>query len=301
MAGKQIYTVPDEDHHKRLDIFLSQRLKDRISRSKLQRLILENDVLVDGRPQKNNYRVRAGQSVQVDIPQGQELKLVPENIPVNIVYEDDDVVVVDKPAGMVVHPAVGNWTGTLVNALLHKSGKLSELGLPLRPGVVHRIDKDTSGLLVLAKTDEAYLSLAKQFKQRWVKRKYLAIVSGVVAQDEGMVEVPIGRHPTNRKQMTVTYNKGKQAVSIYKVVKRYSSFTLLEVRLKTGRTHQIRVHMAHIGHPVLGDAKYSKQHHLINRQALHAATLGFTHPRTGKLVEFESPLPFDMRKALEGK
>ena len=299
MAGKEIFKVPAEYKGKRIDLFLSQHLKDRLSRVKIQKLISENNVRIDGQPHKNNYRLREGQTIEIEIPQGQELKIEPENIPVNVVYEDDDVIVVDKPAGMVVHPAVGNWTGTLVSALLYKSGKLSELGLPHRPGVVHRIDKETSGLLVLAKTDAAYLGLAKQFKNRTISRKYLAIVQDVVAQEEGLIEVPIGRHPVHRKQMAVSFTKGKNAISTYKVIKRFKDFTLVEVRLKTGRTHQIRVHMAYIGHPVLGDEKYSKESHAIGRQALHAATLGFKHPVTGKYIEFESPMPQDMRKIVE--
>ncbi|MDI3257293.1 MAG: RluA family pseudouridine synthase [Kyrpidia sp.] len=288
------FVVADEEAGERIDRFLARRMED-VSRSRIQGWIEEGRVQVGERTVKANHRVRPGEDVLVEPPEPEPVDVVPEPMELNIVFEDGDQVVVDKPRGMVVHPAPGHPRGTLVNGLLAHCGSLSTLGGGVRPGIVHRIDRDTSGLLVAAKTDAAYAWLAKQFHDHTVDREYLALVHGVVPHDHGTVDAPVGRHPLLRQQMAVVRG-GRPAVTHFTVVERFSRATLLRLRLQTGRTHQIRVHMEFIGFPVIGDPKYGPRRSMgMKGQALHAAVLGFDHPATGSRLRFTSPLPDDMR------
>lgn len=295
----RVFTPGPQDAGTRVDVYLA-REKAAPSRSFVQKLVESGLVTVLGRPVKPSYRVAEGDVIEVRIPPPENVSLEPEDIPLDIVYEDADVVVVNKPAGMVVHPAAGNYAGTLVHALLHHCKDLSGIGGELRPGIVHRLDKDTSGLMVVAKNDAAHAALARQIKARTVVRKYLAIVHGRLAKDEGTVDVPIGRHPVHRKRMAVVPG-GRRAVTHWKVRRRYRDFTLVECKLETGRTHQIRVHMAYIGHPVAGDPVYGprKPAFGLSGQALCAYQLGFYHPRTGEWKEFTIPLPEEMQKTVD--
>ncbi|MFA6141769.1 MAG: RluA family pseudouridine synthase [Candidatus Omnitrophota bacterium] len=292
--GSFRFEITEADRHKRLDKFLVENLPRSISRTFIQKLISDQDVTVSGKPAKRHHNLAVGEIVDVKIPESKPSVIAAEKIPLNIVYEDKDLLVVNKPINMVVHPAPGNYENTLVNALLAHCKDLSGIGGVLKPGIVHRLDKDTSGLLVVAKNDEAHNALAVQFKDRTTKRIYVALVKGVVELDNGVVDLPIGRSHYSRLKMAVDFDSTKNAVTKYKVVKRFKDFTQLEVTLGTGRTHQIRVHMSYVGHPILGDAKYGSRGKL-KRPALHAMMLGFTHPRTGKFMEFTSPLPDDMR------
>ncbi|GAB7388060.1 RluA family pseudouridine synthase [Bacillaceae bacterium] len=293
------WTIEEDDAGMRIDKFLAEQGGE-WSRSQIQKWIKEGHVQVNGRAVKANYRLQADDEVALKVPPPQELHIRPEPMDLDIVYEDRDVVVVNKPRGLVVHPAPGHYTGTLVNGLLHHCRDLSGINGVLRPGIVHRIDKDTSGLLMVAKNDAAHLSLAKQLKDHTVKRKYIALVHGAIGHDLGTIDAPIGRDPQNRQLMTVVFKNGKPAVTHFAVLERFRDFTLLELKLETGRTHQIRVHMKYIGHPVVGDPKYGPRKTLpIAGQALHAATLGFRHPRTGEELEFTAPLPMDMQRLLE--
>ncbi len=280
----------------RLDVFLAEALD--MTRSAAARLIAEGGVAVDGRPAAKNCKVGTGEQVLVQIPDAKPCDALPEEIPLDIVYEDDCLLVVNKPKGMVVHPAPGHAGGTLVNALLaHCGDSLSGIGGVQRPGILHRIDKDTSGLLMVAKTDMAHQALAAQIKAHSFTREYEAVVHGQVKQDAGRVEAPIGRHPVKRKQMAVTDRNSKPAVTHYTVLHRYPAagggYTHLRLRLETGRTHQIRVHMAYIGHPVAGDPLYGPKKAApgLEGQCLHAKKIGFIHPQTGDYMEFDSPLP----------
>lgn len=266
-----------------------------VTRSYVQRIIKENGVSVDGAiVNDKNYKVRAGQRVTIALPEPEILDLTPEDMPIDIVYEDDDLLIVNKAKGMVVHPAAGNFAGTLVNALMyHCGGRLSSINGTIRPGIVHRIDKDTSGLLIVAKNDFAHKNLADQIKNHDFSREYEAVVYGSLKKDEGTVDAPIGRNKNDRKKMAVTCENSKNAITHYKVINRYNGFTHLRLRLETGRTHQIRVHMAHIGHPVAGDSLYGPKKTIksLNGQCLHAKHIGFAHPRSLKYIEFESDLP----------
>ena len=285
-------TVPPEMAESRLDSFLSGWLQQ--SRSAVQGWIEQGAVLVDGRSRPKNHRLRGGEAVRVEIPQAVPYAAQPEAIPLDIVYKDSDLLVVNKPKGMVVHPAAGNYTGTLVNALLaHCGDSLSGIGGVLRPGIVHRIDKDTSGLLIVAKNDFAHQGLAEQIKSHSFTREYEAVVVGHLRDAAGTVDAPIGRHPTDRKKMTVTAKNSKPAVTHYTVLAEYPGYSHLRLRLETGRTHQIRVHMAYLGHPVAGDTVYggARQPAELHGQCLHAGHIGFVHPRDGRWLEFESPLP----------
>lgn len=275
----------------RLDVGVTDVLGK--SRSFVQGLIAQECVKVNGTPKKANYKVRQGDKVEVEIPTLRESTADPENIPLDILYEDEDVLVVNKRQGMVVHPAPGAWTGTMVNALLYHCHNLSGINGVLRPGIVHRIDKDTSGILVVAKNDIAHQGLAAQLKAHTMARKYRALVHGIVLEPSGTVDAPIGRDPSNRKRMAVVMHHSKPAVTHYSVLERFSETTYLEVRLETGRTHQIRVHMLYVKHPVLGDPVYgSKKNRFgLHGQMLHAAHLGFEHPRSGKWMEFDAPVP----------
>jgi 23S rRNA pseudouridine1911/1915/1917 synthase len=291
-------TVGREDGGKRLDVFLVERLPAKVSRSFIQKLIKSKNVFIGGRACKPHRGVVRGEVVEVKIPSPERSGLRGENIPLDIVYEDDHLLVVNKPAGMVVHPAPGNYAGTLVNALLYHCAELSGAGGAFRPGIVHRIDKGTSGLLVVAKDDRTHGGLASQFKKREIKRKYVALVRGVVELDNATIDLPIGRSGRDRKKMGVRFTRSKSATTRYKVLKRFGNFTLLELELGTGRTHQIRVHLSHLGHPILGDDKYGTRGEL-KRPALHAKTLGFVHPITKKRMEFDSEIPGDMEEFLK--
>lgn len=292
---KQInFEVLSEDADSRIDRYLAQQMPDQ-SRSFLQKLIREEQITVNGRPVKANYRLQPEDQVLVIVPDPQLPDILPENIPLDILYEDSDVLVINKPKGMVVHPAAGHYTNTVVNAVMyHCQGNLSGINGVMRPGIVHRIDRDTTGAIVICKNDQAHQSLAQQLKEHSITRSYRAIVWNNLKEDEGTVDRPIGRHPVDRKKMAVNEKNGKTAVTHYRVLERFGSFTYIECRLETGRTHQIRVHMASIGHPLLGDEVYGpsgKQPFRLQGQCLHAMTLGFRHPSTGEYVEFEAPLP----------
>ena len=279
----------------RLDKLLSLHFPD-YTRSKISNLIEDGLILVNGKNVSKNYKPQTGDAVKIFVPEPEEYKAVAQNIPIDIVYEDDDIVVVNKPKGMVVHPAHGNYDGTLVNALLyHCKGTLSGINGVMRPGIVHRIDKDTSGLLVVAKNDNAHNSLAKQFKDHSIEREYRTVVFGNLKNDSGVIDKPIGRHAVDRKKMSCTLSNSKRAVTHYEVIERYNGFAYVKCNLETGRTHQIRVHMADMGHFVVGDTVYGREISKINipfeGQCLHAKTLGFMHPSTGKFVKFDSELP----------
>ncbi|MFO7262824.1 MAG: pseudouridine synthase [Bacillaceae bacterium G1] len=297
-AARYSWEIEVEDAGERLDKFLANQLGD-VSRSKVQQWIKDGRVTVNERPVKASYRLGVDDVVQVEVPEAVPLQVVPEPLPLSIVYEDADLLVIDKPRGMVVHPAPGHETGTLVNGLLYHCRDLSGINGVLRPGIVHRIDKDTSGLLMVAKHDAAHVHLAKQLAEHTVEREYVAIVHGKVSADRGTIDAPIGRDPTDRQRMAVVEKGGKRAVTHFVVEQRFANYTLLRLRLETGRTHQIRVHMKYIGHPVAGDPKYGPRRTLpIAGQALHAAVLGFVHPRTHQWMRFEAPLPEDMRTLL---
>lgn len=292
---KQInFEVLSEDADSRIDRYLAQQMPDQ-SRSFLQKLIREEQITVNGRPVKANYRLQPEDQVLVIVPDPQLPDILPENIPLDILYEDSDVLVINKPKGMVVHPAAGHYTNTVVNAVMyHCQGNLSGINGVMRPGIVHRIDRDTTGAIVICKNDQAHQSLAQQLKEHSITRSYRAIVWNNLKEDEGTIDRPIGRHPVDRKKMAVNEKNGKTAVTHYRVLERFGRFTYIECRLETGRTHQIRVHMASIGHPLLGDEVYGpsgKQPFRLQGQCLHAMTLGFLHPSTGEYVEFEAPLP----------
>lgn len=282
----------------RIDKVLSQELAD-YSRSQIQQWLKDERVMVNGTTVKANYKVKAGDQVTIAVPEPIVLELTPENIPLEIVYEDEDVAVVNKPQGMVVHPSAGHPNGTLVNALLFHMQNLSSINDVIRPGIVHRIDKDTSGLLMIAKNDFAHESLAKQLKEKTSLRKYVALVHGVIPHEKGVIDAPIGRSKTDRKMQAVI-EEGKPAVTHFQVLERFADFTLVELQLETGRTHQIRVHMKYIGYPLAGDPVYGPKKTLPGKgQFLHAQVLGFEHPRTGEFLTFTAPLPEVFQKTLE--
>lgn len=295
MESKKI-EVTAEHEGERIDAFVSGVCED-ISRSLAQALIKEEKILLDGNTVKVSTKVHEKQIIEVPVNTEKEIdnSLIAEDIPIDIIYEDEDILVINKPKNMVVHPAVGNTSGTLVNAVLGKT-KLSDYNGDFRPGIVHRLDKDTTGVLVIAKNNVAHQKIAEQIQNRETKKIYIALVRGVIKEDNGVIDLPIGRHPTDRKKMAVVKD-GKQALTHFKVLKRLDGFTLVEVELKTGRTHQIRVHMAHIGHPIVGDQVYSngKNPFGSTSQMLHAYKLGFKHPRTGEWMEFTAPLPEELR------
>ena len=285
--------VPQEYEGERIDKFLSILLKES-SRNSIQKLIEDGKVLANGNTVNKKYKVKADDEVTVLPSELKPLDAEPENIPLDIVYEDNDLLVVNKPRGMVVHPAPGNYSGTLVNALLyHCKDSLSGINGILRPGIVHRIDKDTSGLLIVAKNDKAHIGLAEQIKEHSFTREYNAVIVGHLKDNEGTVNAPIGRNPKDRKKMCVTYQNSKNAVTHYSVVEDFDGYSHVALKLETGRTHQIRVHMAHLGHPVAGDSVYGndKKSAFLNGQCLHAIKIGFIHPITGEYLEFTSDLP----------
>ncbi len=289
----QDFVISSDQESERLDKVLSLWNPD-MSRSFFQKLIKDGQILVNGISRKANYRVEEGDAISVTIPKAQEIEIMPENIPLDILYEDTDILIVNKPKGMVVHPAAGHFSGTLVNAVMyHCKDSLSGINGKIRPGIVHRIDMDTTGALIICKNDNAHIKIAEQIKAHSVTRRYLGIVKGIVAQDSGIINGPIGRHPIDRKKMSINERNGKRAVTHYRVLQRFSSHTYLEFELETGRTHQIRVHMASIGHPLLGDSVYGngKNSWKLQGQTLHAAVIGFLHPSTGKYLEVAAPLP----------
>ncbi len=286
----------------RLDVYIADKYKD-LSRTMVQKLIEEGSIKVNGNIKKLSYKVQLNDEISICIPKAKETDLKPQEIPIEVVYEDDDIIVVNKPKGLVVHPANGNPDGTLVNAIMAMCKEsLSGIGGELRPGIVHRLDKDTSGLLIVAKNDKAHINMSEQIKNRQVTKKYIALVRGVIQEDDATIDMPIGRSTKDRKKMAVT-KSGKQAVTHFKVLKRYPKYTLLEVKIDTGRTHQIRVHMAEIGHPVVGDMVYSngKNDFGIQGQMLHAKSLDFKHPITGKQMHLEAELPQYFKSILEGE
>ncbi|MBI4383867.1 MAG: RluA family pseudouridine synthase [Nitrospinae bacterium] len=309
------YEIDPACQKKRLDVFLTE-VQSEISRSYVQKLIESGQATVNGVPARSSYKLKIGDRVEMAIPEPSPLEVTPEDIPLDIVYEDSSIVVVDKPAGMVVHPAPGHSGGTLVNALLYHYSKLPRLDAPSgarpsaagicgveRPGIVHRLDKDTSGLIAVAKTDAAQQSLSRQFKDRDIKKVYLALALGVVKNSSGTIDAPIARHKVQRKKMAPAREGGRPAETRYEVIRRFEWFSYLRLYPKTGRTHQIRVHLASIGHPILGDALYGgnagPKRPRMSRQALHAHKLELIHPRTGEWMAFESPLPVDMAEFME--
>lgn len=298
---RESFEVEAEQEGERLDKFLSIIYPD-FSRAFFQKLIKNNQVAVNDKVQKASYCVKIDDIVTVEIPDAVETTIEPENIPLDILYEDDDLLVVNKPKGMVVHPSAGHYSGTLVNAIMyHCKDSLSGINGEIRPGIVHRIDMDTTGSLIVCKNDEAHINIAQQIKEHSVNRIYVGIVCGNVKEDSGTVEGAIGRHPIERKKMAINEKNGKTAITHYKVLERFGNYTYMQFKLETGRTHQIRVHMASIGHPLLGDALYSSGRspfkHL-QGQCLHAQTIGFVHPRTGKYMEYSASLPEYFEKLL---
>ena len=291
MTDTVILSVSPENAGERIDRFVSDSIPE-LTRSAVQSLIADGAVLAGGKAVSKNYKLRGGEEISVTLPEPQPMDAVPEEIPLDIVYEDSDLLVVNKPKGMVVHPAHGNYTGTLVNALLwHCGDSLSGINGVIRPGIVHRIDKNTSGLLIVAKNDRSHLFLAEQIKEHSFTREYEAVACGSFREPEGTVDAPIGRHKTDRKKMCVTQENSRNAVTHYTVLKQYAGYAHVRLRLETGRTHQIRVHLAYIGHPVLGDDVYGKPYKGLEGQCLHARKIGFIHPSTKEYMEFTSPLP----------
>lgn len=290
---KHCFTADIEHEGQRIDRYLTEMLPEQ-SRSFFQKLIRDGFVMVNHIIVKVNYRLKTGDVIEIDIPDAVPTEIVPENIPLDILYEDDDLLIVNKPKGMVVHPAVGHSTGTLVNAIMyHCQGNLSGINGEIRPGIVHRIDKDTTGSLIICKNDEAHRNIAEQIKEHSVTRRYVGVVAGTFSEESGMVEGAIGRHPNDRKRMTINEKNGKPAVTHYRVLQTLKGASFMEFELETGRTHQIRVHMASISHPLLGDTVYgnSKNPYKLQGQALHARTIGFIHPTTGEYIEVSAPIP----------
>lgn len=305
MEEKQ-FVVDEEGQGKRIDLYLAGLLED-LTRSQLQRFIAEKKVFVNGQAVKANYKIKAGDIITCQLPENEAIPIVPENIALEIIYEDADLLVINKPRGMLVYPASGKYSGTLVNALLDHCSELSGTKDTVRPGIVHRLDKDTSGLLVAAKNNDVHKELARQFKAALVRREYLALVHGLMSEPGGIIDAPIGRNLRNRRKMAVVLKNSKQAVTKYQVLERFPDYTLLRCRLKTGRTHQIRVHLAYLQHPVVGDFKYgtstSQQEQSrklgLQGQALHSLALGFRHPCSQEWLEFTAVPPQDFLNALQ--
>ena len=301
---KTVYNVSRETKTGRLDAFISS--ESGLTRSHIQKLIKQGLVTVNSHVEKAGYKIKEGNRVELTVPDEPEGRLVPEDIPLDIIWEDDYIIVVNKPPYMVIYPAAGNKSGTLMNALMSGCKKLSSIGAPLRPGIVHRLDKETSGSIVIAKDDMAYYDLVKQFKNKEIEKHYLALLYGGLKTDRGEIRTAIGRSVSDRKKMSTKTRRGKEAITRFEVLQRFNSATLAKVRILTGRTHQIRVHFASVGHPVLGDKTYGKKTSLklkqktinFSRQMLHACSLKLRHPATGKLLEFTAPMPEDMEKAI---
>ena len=293
--------VEENTQKKRIDSYIVDK-NINLSRTAIKRLLDEGKILVNGKKQKPSYKPEVGDIITIEIPEPEEVELKPQDIPIDVIYEDKDIIVVNKPKGMVVHPANGNPDGTLVNAILAKcKDSLSGIGGEIRPGIVHRLDKDTSGLLIIAKNDQAHINMSKQIQDRKVIKKYIALVKGVIGENTATIDMPIARSTKDRKKMAVD-PKGKEAITHYKVLQRYDKYTLLEIKIDTGRTHQIRVHMSYIGHPVVGDMQYSngKNEFGIEGQMLHSKYLEFDHPITGKRLKLEAPLPEYFEQVLKG-
>ncbi|MBC8015791.1 MAG: RluA family pseudouridine synthase [Sporomusaceae bacterium] len=290
------FEVSEYEKGERLDVFLVKELKE-FSRSNIQKLIANGQVTVNQKTVKTNYKLKIADMITVNIPEVRPLELMAEDIPLDVLYEDNDIIVINKARGMVVHPATGNYSGTLVNALLEHCDDLSGINGVARPGIVHRLDKDTSGVMIAAKSDRAHIGLAHQIKEHTASRRYLTIVHGNIKEEQGVIKGPIGRHPSNRKKMAVTFVNSKEAITNFRIIERFGDYTLVECKLLTGRTHQIRVHMAYIGHPVVGDPKYGPErgHFAIAGQALHSTELTINHPVTGESMIFTAELPDDMQ------
>ena len=296
-----VFEITPEMEGERIDKCISNYVET-LSRSYIQKIIKEGKAYINDAPVKSNYKVRVDDKVQFTIPDCEEPDIPPQDIPLDIIYEDKDVLIVNKPKNMVVHPAPGHYEGTLVNAIMyHCHNDLSGINGVLRPGIVHRIDKDTTGSLIICKNDEAHRKIAEQLKEHSITRKYRAIVYGRISNDEGVVDAPIGRHPTDRKKMAINERNGKPAITHYKVLERFEKYTYIECQLETGRTHQIRVHMTSIGHPLLGAEVYgnAKCPFKLEGQTLHAMTIGFIHPSTNQYVEYEAPLPEYFERLLQ--
>ncbi len=295
---REILIITENEAGQRADVALAGMLE--LTRSNMQKLLDEGRAVKGTKVIKSNYKLKLGDEIIVTLPEPQPLDVQPENIPLDIIYEDEDVVVVNKARGMVVHPAAGNYSGTLVNALLYHCKNLSGINGVIRPGIVHRLDKDTSGIMICAKNDAAHVSLSEQIQSKTAQRTYLAVVRGNLKTDSGVIETQIARDKDDRKKMAVVKEGGRNAVTEYEVVERFGKYTIVKCKLKTGRTHQIRVHMEYLGYPLVGDPKYSpmKTPFSINGQALHSLTLAFDHPRTGERMEFEASLPEDLHKVV---
>ena len=295
---REILIITENEAGQRADVALAAMLE--LTRSNMQKLLDEGRAVKGTKVIKSNYKLKLGDEIIVTLPEPQPLDVQPENIPLDIIYEDEDVVVVNKARGMVVHPAAGNYSGTLVNALLYHCKNLSGINGVIRPGIVHRLDKDTSGIMICAKNDAAHVSLSEQIQSKTAQRTYLAVVRGNIKTDSGVIETQIARDKDDRKKMAVVKEGGRNAVTEYEVVERFGKYTIVKCKLKTGRTHQIRVHMEYLGYPLVGDPKYSpmKTPFSINGRALHSLTLAFDHPRTGERMEFEAKLPEDLHKVV---
>ena len=295
---REILIITENEAGQRADVALAAMLE--LTRSNMQKLLDEGRAVKGTKVIKSNYKLKLGDEIVVTLPEPQPLDVQPENIPLDIIYEDEDVVVVNKARGMVVHPAAGNYSGTLVNALLYHCKNLSGINGVIRPGIVHRLDKDTSGIMICAKNDAAHVSLSEQIQSKTAQRTYLAVVRGNIKTDSGVIETQIARDKDDRKKMAVVKEGGRNAVTEYEVVERFGKYTIVKCKLKTGRTHQIRVHMEYLGYPLVGDPKYSpmKTPFSINGQALHSLALAFDHPRTGERMEFEAKLPEDLHKVV---
>lgn len=293
-------SIEKEQAGERIDKLITEIINSGYSRSYIQKLISNENVLVNNKPVKSNYKVSENNVIKIMIPYPEELNIEPENIPLDIVYEDEDIILINKPKGMVVHPAAGHYSGTMVNALLYHCNNLSGINGVMRPGIVHRIDMNTTGIIVACKNDASHISLSEQLKEHSITRYYYAICHNCFNETTGTVNAPIGRHPNDRKKMAINYKNGKEAITHYEVIENLKNYSFIKCRLETGRTHQIRVHMASISHPLLGDDIYcnAKSPFDLQGQTLHAGVLGFIHPRTGKYVEFEAPLPDYFEKLL---
>lgn len=298
---KRSFQVTEEGKDSRLDAYLGRQLED-LSRSYIQKVLKNGGVLVNGKAVKSSYKVTVGDQIEIEVPEAVEPEITAEEMPLDILYEDQDIILINKPKGMVVHPAAGHYSGTLVNGLMaHCKDDLSGINGVMRPGIVHRIDMDTTGVLIVCKNDVSHRCIADQLKAHSITRKYYAIVHGVIREEEGTIDAPIGRHPVDRKKMCINEKNGKEAVTHYRVLKRFERYTYVECQLETGRTHQIRVHMASIHHPLLGDNVYGPAKCPfpdLEGQTLHAGVLGIIHPRTGEYMEFSAPLPDYFQKLL---
>lgn len=295
-----VFEVSEADKGERVDVFLTKGMVN-TSRATVQKLIVSEQVTVNDKTVKTNYKLKAADKITVNIPEVRPMEVLAEDIPIDVLYEDDDIIVINKARGMVVHPATGNYSGTLVNALLEHCDDLSGINGVARPGIVHRLDKDTSGVMIAAKSDRGHISLAKQIKDHTATRRYFAIVHGNIKEEQGVIKAPIGRHHSDRQRMAVTFENSKEATTNFRVIERFGDYTLVECKLLTGRTHQIRVHMTYIGHPVLGDPKYGRgdgEKFSINGQALHSTDLRIDHPVTGESMVFEAKMPDDMETIL---